>query len=137
MFPSIDNGDFSAVPEIIPPLRNISLTLNKLMTLLIIFGVTRRRTSRVVIDLFDKLSAISKEVVEPFLSTDDGTGPLLPFLIDFRLSWKFSIYFASGQNYILVSVDRSSRSLFLWFLASFFEFLRVSVYVPDIQSFVS
>ena len=53
------------------------------MTLLIIFGFTRRRTPCVFLDLFDKLSAISKEVVEPFSSTDDGTGP---FLIDFRLS---------------------------------------------------
>ena len=42
------------------------------------------------------------------------------------------IYFASGQNYIRVSMDRSSRSLFLWILAAFFEFLQVSVYVPDI-----
>ena len=38
------------------------------------------------LSFFDKLSAISKEVVELFFSTDDGTGPLLPFLIDFRLS---------------------------------------------------
>ena len=47
------------------------------------------------------------------------------------------IYFASGQNYILVSVDRSSRSLFLWVLTAFFEFFKVSVHVPDIQSFFS
>ena len=101
---------FLSFCEIISLLRNISLTLNKLMTLSIIFGFTRRRTSRVFIDLFDKLSSISKEVVEPFLSTDDGTEPLLPFLIDFWLSWKLSmIYFASGQNYILVSGQVKSQ----------------------------
>ena len=56
------------------------------MTLLVVFGFNRHFTPHVFLNFFDKLSAISKEVVELFSSTDDGTGPLLPFLIDFWLS---------------------------------------------------
>ena len=55
------------------------------MALLVAFGFTHCLTPRVFLDLFDKLSAILKEVAEPLSSTDDGTRLLLPFLIDFRL----------------------------------------------------
>ena len=56
-----------------------------MITLLVVFGFTHCLTHHVFLDLFDKLSAILKEVAEPFSSTDDGTVSLLPFLIDFRL----------------------------------------------------
>ena len=54
--------------------------------MLVVFEFNYHFTPYVFLNFFDKLSAISKEVVEPFSSTDDGTGPLLPFLIDFQLS---------------------------------------------------
>ena len=76
---------FLSFREIIS-LKKYSPNSNKLMALLVVFGFTRHLTPRVFLNLFDKLSAILKEVIEPFSSTDDGTGPLLQFLIDFWLS---------------------------------------------------
>ena len=82
MFPSIDNGDFSVVPLDDFSFKKYFPNSNKLITLLVVFEFTRHFTPLVFLDLFDKLSAILKEAVEPFSSCDDGTGLLLPFLID-------------------------------------------------------
>ena len=66
-----------------------------------------------------------EEVVKPFSSADDRyrASVALPHCVKIcRL-----------DIFIVMSIDWSGRSLFLLVLAAFFEFLKVSDYVPDIQ----